>query len=58
MREKNLIVVTILVTLGIILIILGLITGIIQAKKEAYCNSLELAEYFENKDKCKEIIER
>ena len=51
MKEKNLIIVTILVTLGLILIISGLIVGIIQASKEAYCNSLELQEYLENRDR-------
>lgn len=58
MKEKNLIVVTILVTLGLILIVLGLVVGIIQAKKESYCNSLEIQEYLENRDRCKGYIER
>lgn len=57
MSERNLIAVTILVTLGIMLIVLSLVIGILQAKKESYCNSLELAEYLENKE-CRRIIER
>lgn len=55
--EKNEIILIILISLFIILISTGLILGIIQIKKESYCNSLELAEYFENKE-CRKIIER
>ena len=58
MKERNLMIVTILVTLGTMLIVLGLVVGIIQASKEAYCNSLEIREYLENRDRCKEYVER
>ena len=58
MKERNLMIVTILVTLGLILIVLGLVVGIIQTKKESYCNSLEVAEYLEQRDYCKEYVER
>ena len=58
MRERNLMIVTILVILGSILIISWLVVGIFQASKESYCNSLELQEYLEQRDYCKEYIEK
>lgn len=48
--EKNIKLVMTLTTIGIILIIMGLVVAIYDANKEAYCNSLEFREYFENKD--------
>ena len=48
--EKYLKLITVLTTIGIILIILGLAVAIYDANKEAYCNSLSFREYFENKD--------
>jgi uncharacterized membrane protein len=48
--EKNIKLVLTLTTIGIILIILGLIVAIYDANKEAYCNSLEFREYYENKE--------
>ena len=48
--EKNIKLVLTLTTIGIIMIILGLVVAIRDAEKEAYCNSLEFREYYENKD--------
>lgn len=48
--EKNIKLVMTLTTIGIILIILGLVVAIYDANKEAYCNSLEFREYYENKE--------
>ena len=48
----------ILAIIGITLIVSGLVVGIIQASKEAYCNSLEIQEYLENRERCKDIIEK
>ena len=58
MSERNLMIVTILVTLGLILIVLGLMVGIFQASKESYCNSLEIQEYLEQREYCKDVIEK
>ena len=48
--EKNIKLVLTLTTIGIILIIMGLAVAIYDASKEAYCNSLDFREYYENKD--------
>ena len=48
--EKNIKLVMTLTTIGIILIIMGLAVAIYDANKEAYCNSLEFREYYENKE--------
>lgn len=48
--EKNIKLVLTLTTIGIILIIMGLAVAIYDANKEAYCNSLEFREYYENKE--------
>lgn len=48
--EKNIKLVLTLTTIGIILIIMGLVVAIYDANKEAYCNSLSFREYYENKD--------
>ena len=48
--EKNIKLVMTLTTIGIILIIMGLIVAIYDANKEAYCNSLSFREYYENKE--------
>lgn len=54
---KNLDICFVLVTIVIISFIIGTVIIIRQVKTESYCNSLELAEYFENKE-CRRIIER
>lgn len=48
--EKSMKLVLTLTTIGIMLIILGLAVAIYDANKEAYCNSLEFREYYENKE--------
>ena len=48
--EKNIKLVMTLTTIGIILIIMGLVVAIYDANKESYCNSLSFREYFENKE--------
>lgn len=48
--EKNIKIVMTLTTIGTIMLILGLVIGIYNANKEAYCNSLSFREYYENKD--------
>lgn len=48
--EKNIKLVLTLTTIGIILIIMGLVVAIYDANKEAYCNSLDFREYYENKE--------
>jgi len=57
MKERTLTILMITAVLLMGLIILTLSIGIYKASKESYCNSLELAEYFENKE-CRRIIER
>lgn len=48
--EKHLKLVLTLTTIGIILPIMGLAVAIYDASKEAYCNSLDFREYYENKE--------
>ena len=53
--EKDLKLLIILSTIGITMIILGLVVAIYDANKEAYCNSLSFREYYENKE-CRRFI--
>ena len=48
--EKQFTIIIIIISVAIIMISVGLGIAIRDAEKEAYCNSLEFREYFENKD--------
>lgn len=50
MIEERFKTIYILVIIGLSMIFTGLILKFIEATKEAYCNSLEFREYYENKD--------
>ena len=57
MSERNMNICYVLIAIVIIIFIIGTVIIIREVKTESYCNSLELAEYLENKE-CRRIIER
>lgn len=54
---KNLDICSVLIAIVIIGSAIGIWVIVKEVKRDSYCNSLELAEYFENKE-CRRIIER
>lgn len=57
MTERNIKIAYILLGIGITMIVIGFGILSIRMQKEAYCNSLEPMEYFENSE-CKELLQK